>query len=70
VLSSLRYTGPGDPGKTAKEIAKESGLRIERVREWIEAQLEAGRQVCGWRPKKGIDGRNTRTPVYRIKEKP
>jgi DNA-directed RNA polymerase sigma subunit (sigma70/sigma32) len=69
-LASLRRVGKGDPGKTAQEIADETGVRIERVRAWIKAELAKGRIVPGWRPAKGIDQRSIEIPVYAVKGKP
>jgi hypothetical protein len=68
VLRSLRHTGPGDPGMTSQEIADETGMDVKRVREWIRDELNAGRLTCGKRPLTGIDGRQTKTPVYAVKK--
>jgi hypothetical protein len=67
-LASLRHTGPGDPGLTANEIADKISMDVKRVRDWIREEIAAGRVTQGWRPMKGIDGRNTRTPVYAVKK--
>jgi hypothetical protein len=67
-LAELRRTGPGDPGLTANEIAEKVGMDVKRVRDWIREEIAAGRVTQGWRPMKGIDGRNTRTPVYAVKK--
>jgi hypothetical protein len=68
VLGSLRHNGPGDPGMTSQELADKVGMDVKRVRDWIRAELAAGRLARGWRPIEGIDGRNTRTPVYAVKK--
>jgi hypothetical protein len=61
----------GDPGRTVPELMEAAGVvNPKRIREWLAREITAGRVVQGWRPKKGIDGRNTRTPVYRAKEQP
>lgn len=64
-LSKLT-TKRNDPGLTAKEMSKASGLSVLRIRDMLRLARDAGRLKLGVRDEMRIDGRSYQTHVYRI----
>ena len=64
-----RLAQRGDEGATTHELAMAWGCNLQKARERIKALIGAGRVALGFKYATGIDGRRTRVPVYRLKQK-
>lgn len=56
----------GDPGATVEELRVAWGIDERTVRKRIKPLLAAGKMVVGMAPRRKMDGRVQKVPVYRV----